>query len=143
MRLPAVWGAHAKWRQDMSTKVTVEHKVTIDGVGSYSTQHNATVEAIDALTIHLEASTGSPVTANVEVQPGSQVWCLLIKTQTYGDDITFDVAGGGSHALDGPVALSGAGPIELLQNAPTSIAFSSMRTEPVDIEIVACRDAVV
>lgn len=123
----------------MSTKVTVQQKVTIEGVGSYSALHSLDVEAIDTLSVSVPA--GPAGTADVEVQPGTQVEFILIKTDAYDPDLTFNVAGAGPLALNGPVLLSGTGPVGLLDSAPTAIEFVNNRTADAAITIVVGRQA--
>ncbi len=127
----------------MNKKITIEHKVTIAGKGSFSAQHNILVDAVDTVNISIAEMDGSATTATVEVQPGSRVECVFIKSSTYDKDLTFDVAGTGATALDGPVVLSGSGPVSLLQSDPTTIEFSNSLSKSVDIEIITCRAAIV
>lgn len=125
----------------MSPSVNVQQKVTISGLGTYSAQHNLEVEAIDTLDVTVPA--GPAGKATVAVQPGSSVKFIMIKTDKYDDDdLTFDVAGAGAQPLNGPVLLSGTGPVALLDADATAIEFINNRTEEVAITIVVGRQAV-
>jgi len=124
----------------MSSHIEALQKITVDGIGTFSAHHSLTVGAVDKLEITVPADDGTPGAITANVQPGTQVRCILIKTDTYDTDLTFDVAGAGSQPLDGPVLLCGTGPVALLNNAPTTISFENSRPEPADVTIVVGRD---
>lgn len=126
----------------MGIEVQIQHKITVNNIGSFSAQHSLSVDAMDTVEVTVPAKSGSANgKANAKVQPGTQVRFILIKTDLYDTDLTFDVDSSGAFPLDGPLLLSGTGPVAQLDNAPTAIAFENARAAEAKITILVGRDA--
>ncbi len=121
--------------------ITINCTLKADVVGGNSTAatHQITPEAYDVLAVDVTAGG----TETVEVQPGAagQVQLLLITSDYYGTDQTYEVDGSGtSIALDAPLLLVGTGAAGLL-GAINEIAFTAPAGQDVAIQVVVGRNA--
>jgi hypothetical protein len=85
------------------------------------------VEAFDKIEAKI-LSTG----ATVDLQPSDDVQFLLITSNLYSDQITYEVDGGGAAdvKLDAPQLLVGAGAIGLLEQPPKKLIFTNAIPAP-------------
>jgi hypothetical protein len=126
----------------MGLTVQIQQKITVNTIGTFATQHDLEVDAMDTLEVTVPAKAGAANGAvDVSVQPGTQVRFIFIKTDLYDEDLTFDVAASGAFPLDGPLLLSGTGPVAQLDSAPTTIAFANARATEAKVTILVGRDA--
>jgi hypothetical protein len=88
---------------------------------------------------------GNATDLDVDVQPSAtsgDLELLVLKAGKYDAGVTYSADAGATHFdLDGPVALIGTGAVALLGAAPQTLRFSNPSADPVDIEILAGRQA--
>ena len=99
------------------------------------------IEAYDKIEVTIEAETADK---EVEIQPGAtdSVEFLLIKSDTYSEDLTYKVFGQDKIIkLDALQVFIGNGAVELLTGPPEKLVFTNGLTTPVSIEILVGRMA--
>ena len=103
--------------------------VQVVGGPSSSAAGTTNVDAYDKIGVVVPGGdSGSPETASVDVQPGGagKVKLLLLTSDLYGEDLTYDVDAGVSNVkLDSPQLLIGEGANGLLNAPPKTITFSN------------------
>lgn len=121
--------------------------VQIVGGPSASATSSLSVDAYDRIDVVIPGgNSGTPGTATVDVHPGAaaKVKFLLISSDRYGEELTYDVPGGATNVkLDSQQVLIGEGAVGLLRAAPNTLEFSNEMGEGNDalVTILVGRDA--
>lgn len=102
------------------------------------------VEAYDRIAVKVPNSTASPpAEAAVDVQPGAagKVRFLLVRSDAYGDDLTFKVhdAANPARALNDALLLVGEGSLSLLESPLDKLLVTNTLGRDVTIEILVGR----
>lgn len=102
------------------------------------------VEAYDRIAVKVPNSTASPpAEAAVDVQPGAagKVRFLLVRSDAYGDDLTFKVhdTANPARALNDALLLVGEGSLSLLESPLDKLLVTNTLGRDVTIEILVGR----
>jgi len=126
----------------MPTTISWQSTIDIPAGPSVTTASAVAVDAYDRIAVTIPAS-GAEV--EVDVQPGAagRVKFLIVRSDRYGDNLTFKthVTGNPAHALDDTLVLSGAGALELLGAQVDKLLFTNNLGQPANIEILVGRQA--
>lgn len=132
----------------MPTKLKATMKVDVAGGSTLSATKEIDAEAYDQ--IGATVPTGTPNTAEVDVQPGGsgKVQLLFITASSYPVDessgaaqLSFTVDGGDPVDLDAPLLMVGTGAIKKF-GAFNKVVFTNNSSEAVSVTILVGRDAV-
>jgi hypothetical protein len=102
------------------------------------------VEAYDRIAVKVANSpANAPVEVAVDVQPGgpNRVRFLLVRSDAYGDDLTFKVHDSANppRALNDTLLLVGEGSLSLLESPLDLLLFTNTTGRDANIEILAGR----
>ena len=123
------------------TNINWKLDASVAGGPAASVARSTAVEAYDKVVVTI--ADGDPETT-VEIGAATgDVLFLLVTASQYGAGLTYKVndTGNPPHALDGPLQLAGAGALELLGFAPTSLLFTNALGVGVTVEVLVGRDA--
>ena len=127
----------------MSTSITWQLTVNIPSGPSVTTANAVAVDAYDRIAVTIP-NTNTEV--EVDVQPGAagRVKFLLVRSDRYGDQLTFKahVTGNPAHKLDDTLVLVGVGSLDLLGAQVDKLLFTNNLANPANIEIIVGRQAV-
>lgn len=129
----------------MGEKISLTMSARVSGGLNLSMVEEIEIDAYDKIEVLVEASGAK----TVEVQPnaGDKVLFLLIRSDRYGADLTYQVNGAGDDvSLDTPQVFIGKGSVSRLGAAPESLAFANNLVGPdagdASIEVLVGRNAV-
>jgi hypothetical protein len=126
----------------MPEKISVLLNVQVVGGPKISEAKTLDVQAYDKIDVTIADGAADE---DVEIQPGGagQVQFLLIRSDQYGDKLTYKVnsAGASPVILDAQHVLIGAGAVGLLGAAPTKLLFSNALGKVATVHILVGRKA--
>lgn len=127
----------------MSETIKYSFSIQVAGGPKVAEADTIEVEAYDMLEVEVPDSGTSGGVATVNVQPGdSGVKFLQITADSY-EDLTYEVDGGSSQTLDGPLLLIGEGAVALLGATQKQFEFTNAGATAIVVNILVGRDAVV
>ena len=128
----------------MGKKIVLTLSSKVPGGPNISLAEEIEIDAYDKIDVLVEAGQSK----SVEVQPnaGDKVQFLLIRSDRYGDDLTYKVNGAGDDViLDTPQVFVGKGSIGRLGAAPETLDIDNSLTGDLEgdaaIEILVGREA--
>ena len=127
----------------MPTNISWKLSVDIPSGPSVALSSAVPVDAYDRIAVTVPASgTETPV----DIQPGAsgRVKFLMIRSDNYGDDLTYKVSvtGNPERKLNDVLLLVGAGGLELLEDPLDKLLFKNSLAVPANIEIIVGRQAI-
>ena len=125
----------------MTESINWSLNVQVSGGPKMMASDTKEIEAYDKIEVTIEAETTDK---QVEIQPGGggRVQFLLIKSDTYSEDLTYKVNDLTKIIkLDALQVFIGNGAVELLTQSPENLVFTNDLTTPVSIEILVGRMA--
>ena len=133
----------------MPTNVTWKLNLEVQSGPKTEVANTVQVDAYDRIQVTVPDTTASPTATTVDIQPGAvgKVKVLLIQSNRYGDDLTFQVHDNTTDeiALNDAVFLAGKGGIELLEGTTTpldKLLVTNTTGQPVILEIIVGRTAI-
>ena len=109
----------------MAETIKYSFSIQVAGGPKAADADSIEVEAYDMLEVEVPDSGTSGGVATVNVQPGdSGVKFLQISADSY-EDLTYEVDGGSSQTLDGPLLLIGEGAVALLGATQKQFVFTN------------------
>jgi hypothetical protein len=126
----------------VTEKLTYAVSVQVAGGPRISASSTMEIEAYDKIQITL-ADGDSDVEVNIQPDGTGLAQFLSITATGYDDSLTYKVNDAGATAipLDGPHVFIGAGAVNLLDPAPTTLVFSNNTGGDVTVHILVGRDA--
>ena len=132
----------------MPTNVTWKLNLEIQSGPKAEIANTVQVDAYDRIQVTVPDTTASPAATTIDIQPGAagKVKVLLIQSNRYGDDLTFQVHDNTTDeiALNDAIFLAGKGGIELLEGTTTldKLLVTNTTGQPAVLEIVVGRTAI-
>ena len=134
----------------MATNVSWKLNLDVQSGPKVLITNSVQVDAFDRIEVTVPDTTASPGATTVDVQPSAagKVKLLLIRSNRYGDDLTYRVHDNSTdeRALNDAIFLTGAGSLNLLED-PTApldkLLITNTTGQDVVIEIIVGRTAVV
>ena len=130
----------------MPTSISWKLSIDIPSGPSLALASAVPVDAYDRIAVTVPTSpAGPPAEVAVDVQPGAvgRVKFLVIRSDSYGDNLKFKVhdTGNPAHALDDTLVLAGAGALDLLGSQLDKLLIINTLGHPANIEIIVGRQA--
>lgn len=133
----------------MATNVSWKLNLEIQSGPKVLITNSVQVDAFDRIEVTVPDTTASPTATTVDVQPSAagKVKLLLIRSNRYGDDLTYRVHDNTTdeRALNDAIFLAGTGSLNLLEDpsAPLDkLLITNTTGQDVVIEIIVGRTAV-
>jgi hypothetical protein len=129
----------------MPKQISWTYNVEVVGGSKISESKTISAEAVDEIGLNIDPQQ----TKEIDIQPGGagQVQFLLIKSDQYGDQVTYKVNATDQpvRTLDSPHLLFGKGAAALLVSATSGpnklFATNGLANDPISISILVGRDA--
>jgi hypothetical protein len=129
----------------MPKQISWTYNVEVVGGSKVSESKTISAEAVDEIGLNIDPQQ----TREIDIQPGGagQVQFLLIKSDRYGDQVTYKVNATNQpvRTLDGPHLLIGKGAAALLVSATAGpnklFVTNGLANDPISISILVGRDA--
>jgi hypothetical protein len=124
----------------MTESIIVTIKVSVANGPNLMISQTVNADAYDKIDVLVP---NGSTKMSIELQPNStgKVKFLLLSCDQYSDKLTYTVnAAGSTYKLDGPYLLSGAGAVDLLDPAPTSLVLTNSSGQDAQVGILIGRD---
>lgn len=129
----------------MTKQISWTYNVEVVGGSRISESKTISAEAVDEIGLNIDPQQ----TREIDIQPGGagQVQFLLIRSDRYGDQVTYKVNATNQpvRTLDGPHLLIGKGAAGLLVSATAGpnklFVTNGLANDPISISILVGRDA--
>ena len=133
----------------MPTNVTWKLNLEVQSGPKVLEAKTVQVDAFDRIEVTVPDTTGQPKATEIDIQPGApgKIKVLLIRSNNYGDDLTYQVHDTSTdvRVLNDALFLAGGGSLELLDatSAPLDKLLVTNETgKPAIVEIIVGRAAI-
>jgi hypothetical protein len=133
----------------MPTNVSWKLNLDVQSGPKLLVSNTVQVDAYDRIEVSVPDTSGTPTATSVDIQPGAagKIKVLLIRSNIYGDNLTYQVHDSTTdeRVLNDALFLASAGGLELLEDAATpldKLLVTNTTGQDVLLEIIVGRSAI-